>query len=115
MNIRLNNIRVYAHHGCWPEEEIVGGEYAVDVRVDTDFNQASENDDLSLTVDYVKVRDIVYREMAVRSKLIEAVLARIVKSIRAEFPGATSVWVKVTKFNAPMRGQVESVSVEMEI
>jgi dihydroneopterin aldolase len=110
--INVNNIRAYANHGCWPEEEVVGGEYAVDVQVDFDFTEAAETDDLAKTVDYVRVRDIVYAEMAVRSKLIETVLMRMLHQIKKDFPGASRIWVKVTKYNAPMQGQVESVSVE---
>lgn len=113
--INVNNIRVYANHGCWPEEEVVGGEYAVDVQVDFDFSEAATRDELSKTVDYVTIRDIVYAEMAVRSKLIEAVLMRMLHQIKKDFPGASRIWCKVTKYNAPMQGQVESVSVEAEI
>lgn len=111
--IRLNNIRIYAHHGCWPEEEIIGGEYSVDVAIDFDFARAAASDDLTKTIDYVRVNEIVHRQMAIRAKLLENVLKRIAEALRLEFTGAKKIFVRVTKFNAPMSGQVESVSVEM--
>jgi dihydroneopterin aldolase len=112
--IRLNNIQAHGHHGCWAEEAVVGGEYRVDVALYCDFLESAITDDLSKTIDYVAVKNVVYREMAVRSKLIEQVLWRIIQSLRADFPRCTKVWARITKINAPMGHQVESVSVEME-
>ncbi len=111
--IRLNNIMVHANHGCWPEEEKIGGDYRVDVEIHTDFMLAAISDDLKSTVDYVVVKEIVYREMAIRSKLIEAVAYRIRESLLTEIKNVHSAKVIVTKINAPMGGQVESVSVEI--
>jgi dihydroneopterin aldolase len=66
--ISVNHISVYAHHGCWDEEAVIGGEYSVDVCMTTDFTRAAETDDLSGTIDYVVVKEIVYREMAITFK-----------------------------------------------
>ena len=112
--IRLNTVRVYAHHGCWDEEAIIGGDYTVDVALHLDFTEAAKNDDLSKTVDYVRVKEIIYEEMAIRAKLIENVLDRMIVRLKTEFLQCDKIWVKITKINAPMGGQVENVSVEME-
>jgi dihydroneopterin aldolase len=114
MRIQLNNIQVFANHGCWKEEEIIGGEFRVDVWIDGPFEQSATNDDLHLTVDYVEVKEIVYSEMQNRAKLIETVLVSMHKTMKAKFPLATQIVIRVTKINAPMGGQVENVSVEME-
>jgi dihydroneopterin aldolase len=92
--IRLNTIRVYAHHGCWKEEAIIGGDYTVDVALHLDFSEAAKNDDLSKTVDYVRVKEMVYEEMAVRAKLIENVLDRIVVRLKSGYvlPKLTRLW-----------------------
>jgi dihydroneopterin aldolase len=111
--ITLNNIQVHAHHGCWEEEAIIGGDYRVDIIIATDFTLAAIGDDLSQTVDYVIVKEIVYREMAIRSKLIEHVAYRIREAMLNEIRGISGLKVIITKINAPMGGQVESVSVEM--
>lgn len=112
--IRLNAIRVYAYHGCWQEEAIIGGDYTVDVALHLNFSEAGKTDDLSKTVDYVAVKEVVYQEMAIRSKLIEHVLDRIVVRLKSEFSQCTKIGVRVTKINAPMGGEVASVSVEAE-
>jgi dihydroneopterin aldolase len=76
--IEVNGIKIYAYHGCLPEEEKIGGHYSVDVMLNTNFSVAAEEDDLLKTVDYLKVNKIVVEEMAVRSKLIESVGQRII-------------------------------------
>ncbi|MFN5621450.1 MAG: dihydroneopterin aldolase [Flavobacteriales bacterium] len=112
--ITINNMRMHAYHGCWEEEAIIGGDYIVDVALELDFSAAAIGDDLSQTADYVLVREIVYREMAVRAKLIETVAHRINDALKGARPMVDSVGVRITKVNAPMGGQVESVSVEVK-
>lgn len=111
--INVNGIRVYAYHGCLPEESIIGGEYVVDVTVETDFSHAEETDELRDTVDYCVIHDAVKAEMAIRSKLIEHVARRIGNKLRAAYPGVNSFRVRVTKINPPMNGAVQSVNVEI--
>jgi dihydroneopterin aldolase len=114
MKIQLNNIQVRAHHGCWKEEEVIGGDYRVDVWIEGAFEVSAETDDLEKTIDYVAVKELVYAEMKVRAKLIETVLVRMHTAMKLRFPNANSVGIRLTKINAPMGHQVESVSVEME-
>jgi 7,8-dihydroneopterin aldolase/epimerase/oxygenase len=115
MNHKINveGIRLYGYHGCLPEEGRVGQEYNVDVYIDTDFSEASQTDELSKTVDYCAVYGIVKREMSIRSNLIEHVARRIKESLLKEIPLIMAVRVKVTKFNPPMNGNVDRVSVEI--
>jgi dihydroneopterin aldolase len=111
--ITINNMRMHAYHGCWEEEAIIGGDYVVDVALTLDFSGAAAGDDLTQTADYVLVREIVYHEMAIRAKLIETVAHRIKNKLIEALPMVENVWVRITKVNAPMGGQVESVSVEV--
>lgn len=111
--ITVNSIRVHAYHGCLPEEAVIGGDYLVDVKIKTDFYLAEKNDDLSKTVDYCDVYEIVKREMKIRSKLIEHAAARIGDALRAEIPQIEKVRVRVTKIAPPMNGDVASVTVEV--
>jgi len=60
--ISLENIRVYAHHGCLKEERTIGSEYLVGVTVNADLSIASVSDNLSDTIDYVHINHIVKEE-----------------------------------------------------
>jgi 7,8-dihydroneopterin aldolase/epimerase/oxygenase len=112
--ILVNGIRVYAYHGCLPEEAKIGGEYVVDVVIDMDFSKAAANDELADTVDYCVVYDVVKAEMAIRSKLIEHVAQRILIALRKSYPAVNLFSVKVAKINPPMNGAVDNVAVVIE-
>lgn len=111
--INVNGIRVYAYHGCLPEEGIIGGEYVVDVRITGKFDAAEVSDELVDTVDYCVVFETVKREMAIRSKLIEHVAKRIIVGLRSDYPSVEKFEVKVTKINPPMNGDVRAASYEI--
>ena len=112
--ININNIKLYAYHGCLEEEAKIGSNYIVDVSIETDFSEAAKTDDLSKTIDYVEVYEIVKKEMAIRSKLIEHVAKRIQDHLFSKFKTASKIKVQVTKINPPMNGDVGIVSVVVE-
>lgn len=112
--IRLQNIRVYAFHGCLPEESKIGSDYRVDLEVKTDLRKSSSSDQLTDTVDYVLLNRIVCDEMAIRSNLLEHVAHRIVVRIFNDIPEVARIKLAVSKLNPPIGGDVESVTVELE-
>jgi 7,8-dihydroneopterin aldolase/epimerase/oxygenase len=109
--ICVEGIKLYAYHGCMSEESLIGGNYVVDVTVQANLDKPSKSDRLNDTIDYVIISEIVQREMAIPSKLIEHVAKRIYKSLKETFPQAESLKVKVTKLNPPIPGEVEKVSI----
>ena len=109
--INVTGIQLYAYHGCLEEEAKIGGNYIVDVKIETDFMEAQVEDDLSKTVDYVAVYNIVRERMAIRSKLIEHAAALIAAGLIKQIPAIQHVEVRVTKLNPPMNGAVKEVSV----
>jgi dihydroneopterin aldolase len=112
--IEINGIKLYAFHGCLHEEEKIGGNYVVDVMLNTNFSSAALSDNLNETIDYVDVNRIVGEEMAIRSKLIEHVGQRIIKRLKHELPSIETVSVKVTKLSPPINGDVDSVAISIE-
>ena len=75
--IQVNNIKLYANHGCLEEEAKIGSWYRVDVQVSANLDKSSVTDNLNDTVDYVHLNHIVKEEMGIRSKLLEEVARRI--------------------------------------
>ncbi len=109
--IKVENIKVYAFHGCLEEEGRIGSEYSLDVTVTADLSTSAVTDDLKDTVDYVLLNAIVTEEMAKRSKLLETVAQRILDSIFKKSPLVTFAEVKLSKINPPIGGNVEKVSI----
>lgn len=109
--IEVNGIQLYAFHGCLEEEGRIGGHYIVDVSLTTDFTSAALTDDLTQTVDYVDINQIVAEEMAIRSKLIEHVGQRISRRIFQELKAIEKLKVKITKLCPPINGDVQNVAI----
>ena len=113
--VKVENIRVYAYHGCLKEETAIGSEYRVDVQVNANLSKASISDDLSDTVDYVHINHIVKEEMKVPSKLLEHVAQRIINRVFLEIPLVSKTKVSVSKINPPIGGDVECVSIKLKL
>ncbi|TLP80733.1 dihydroneopterin aldolase [Maribacter sp. ACAM166] len=113
--VLLENIKAYAHHGCLPQETNIGSDYLVNVSVKTNLSKASTSDQLKDTVDYVHINKIVKQEMAIPSKLLEHVAKRIIDRIFIELPSVEKSKVSVSKINPPINGDVEKVTVTLEL
>lgn len=112
--VSINNLKVYAYHGCLPEEAMVGTNYRIDMDIHIDFEQAAIEDNLDLTADYVVIAQLIKEEMAVRSKLIETVARRIILRTRETYPKAEKIKITIYKINPPAEADLHSVSVSME-
>lgn len=111
--ITINDMRFYAHHGCFEQERAIGTYFRVDLAFETDTSRAEVSDNIVDTVSYLDVYQVVKREMEKPSNLLEHVARRVGEEVKHEFPAVTSVNVKVSKLNPPLGGQMESVSVEV--
>ena len=111
--IKVENIRVYAHHGCLKEETKIGSEYRVDLKVTADLQPSAMSDKLSDTVDYVLLNRIIKEEMQVASYLLETVAKRILNRIFSEEKLVKKATVWVSKLNPPIGGDVQKVTIEM--
>lgn len=107
--IQVNNIKIYAFHGCLEEEAKIGSDYRVDLEIRADLTKSSISDELVDTVDYVHLNYIVKEEMAIRSKLLEEVAKRILDRILGELAMVKRATVSVAKINPPIGGNVEEV------
>lgn len=107
--IQVNNIKLYAYHGCLEEEAKIGSWYRVAVEVKADLKKSATTDNLKDTVDYVHLNLIVKEEMAIRSKLLEEVAQRILDRFFKEIPLIKKAKIEVAKINPPIGGNVEEV------
>ncbi|TMM30549.1 dihydroneopterin aldolase [Polaribacter aestuariivivens] len=107
--IKVNNIKLFANHGCLSEEEKIGSEYRVDVEVKASLKKSAKTDNLADTVDYVHLNQIVKEEMAIRSELLEHVAQRILDRFFREIRMIRRATVSVSKINPPIGGNVEEV------
>ena len=111
--IILRNLSFRANHGVNPQEQIVGNEFYIDLRLKVNIEEPASSDDLANTVSYADVYQSVKSEMDEISKLLEHVGARICKRLLHDFPLIEEVELKINKRNPPMGADVESACVEL--
>ena len=109
--IQVNNIKIYAFHGCLDEEAKIGSEYRVDLEITANLQKSSKTDELIDTVDYVHLNYIIKEEMAIRSKLLEHVAQRIIDRVFKELARVKKAKISVAKINPPIGGNVEDVKI----
>ena len=114
-NIFINGLRLYAFHGVLSQERQVGGEFIVDLRAHYNIYKATETDRVEDTISYADLCDIVKREMAQPSALLEHVAGRIAKTVIQTYPTVESVWLRLTKVNPPMGADSSGAGVELEV
>ncbi len=112
--IKVENIRVFAHHGCLKEETKIGSSYRVDLQVEANLQPSAKSDSLSDTVDYVFLNRIIKEEMNKPSYLLETVCRRILNRIFNEDKLVKKATVWVSKLNPPIGGDVECVTIKMK-
>jgi len=111
--IKVENIRVYAFHGCLKEEGKIGSDYSVNVKVKANLQESSKTDLLRDTIDYVLLNKIVREEMDKPSHLLETVAKRILKRVFIEDKLVIKTTVCISKLNPPIGGDVEKVTIKM--
>lgn len=115
VEISVNRIKVYAYHGCQPQERVVGTDFYVTVSAIVEVEASAWRDDrLEGTADYSRFVSITRREMAVPSNLLEHVAARIASSVLNECPSVQKVSVSIEKVNPPLGVLCQGVSVKIE-
>ena len=98
--LQINDLRVWANHGWYPEERKIGGEYRIDVTMGLKLPEKSL--ELTDTVDYQIVVEHIHEVMRREFRLIEESGREIYKTIHTNFSNVTSLQVSIEKLNIPI-------------
>jgi dihydroneopterin aldolase len=107
INVALEGAEFYAYHGYYPEEQVIGTHFLVDVKVGFYAEIDVEKDNLSHTVNYEVLYAIVEEEMKHTRKVIESVAQAILNRITAEFIFIETAIVTIKKQRPPFRGPLK--------
>ena len=111
--IRVKNIKIFAYHGVIQEEQNLGQNFEIDVVLGIRKNQAGISDDLSKTVDYSKVYNLVVDIFTKKTyKLIETLAEKISQKLLS-FDNVENVKIKIRKPSVPINGQLDFVEIEI--
>ena len=106
-------MKFYAFHGVFPQENLVGAYYYLDLKLKTNFTYAAETDELEDTVSYADIFTAVKEEMAIPSKLLEHVCQRIASRIFHDFPTIEAIDIRLYKENPPMGACARNIGIEV--
>lgn len=114
--IEIKGMKFFAYHGFYPEEQVKGNHFEVDIILTVDFLKAAQSDNITHTVNY----ELVYKLCAKlvlesRRKLMETLCLSIAQETLKLDQDVRKVKVRVSKLTPPLPGQVERFTVEMSL
>jgi dihydroneopterin aldolase len=104
--IELKNMVFHARHGVLEQEKKVGNTFTVSLKLYLDLSIAGQSDHLKDTLNYAEVFEIVKKEMAVPSNLLEHVASRIIQTIKHAFPRIVKIQIRLAKMRPPVNGEM---------
>lgn len=111
----LADARFFAYHGFYPQEQVLGTAFRVDIEVTFDRELGGQDEeDLGRTVNYAVLYDIANQEMNQPRKLLETVAEAILLKIKSQFTFVDHIQVRITKEHPPFGGDVAKARVSME-
>jgi len=113
--IHLEDLEFTAFHGVYEKEKNLGNKFLVNVWLDAEVNEdAYLDDDLSGTLNYEIIFNIVKEEIKIPSDLLEHAVYRIAKKIEMEVVGVSNYKIELKKLSPPFDGKAGGVSVVLE-
>jgi len=110
--VALKEVKCYAFHGFYPEEQLIGTHFSVDVEVA--FLPADETEDLQKTVNYEVINSIILEEMKNTQKLLETVVKHMLNKVLTIYPFLLSASVGIKKNHPAMLGEVGHSFVQLK-
>lgn len=112
--IRIENLKIYAYHGVYAEENEIGQDFYVNAVLYTDTRKAGSEDALTLSTDYGEVCHFINDFLKIHTfKLIETMAEKATEQVLLHFPLLKAVDLEIRKPQAPIGLPFESVSVKI--
>ena len=115
LEIVLEEMRFYAHHGVLEQERLVGNNFTVNLTIGLNTYSSLYSDDLKDTINYAEVYNIVQREMNTPSALLERVLGRVVCKVFKQWPIIEWIDISLSKLNPPFTADIKGATVHLRM
>ncbi|MBK5242564.1 2-amino-4-hydroxy-6-hydroxymethyldihydropteridine diphosphokinase [Clostridium sp.] len=113
--IYIKDLEVYAHHGVFKEEKTLGQRFKISVELYLSLREAGITDDLTKTVHYGELCNLVEEEFKRESyDLIERATEKLAEFILLKYDLVQRVKVKIKKPWAPIGKPLQYVAVEID-
>jgi len=109
--IALKDVKCFALHGYYPEEQLTGTEFLVSIEVT--FYPSGDTEDLQRTVNYEILNTIIREEMASTKRLLESVVRNILDRTISTYPFVLTAVAGIKKMHPQMPGEVHHSFVQL--
>ncbi len=113
VEVELNGLSIYTHHGVSDAEQEIGQRLVIDVGFDVPDCDAVLTDRIEDTIDYAEVADIVALAATERSYRTLERLGNVIAERLMERFGCEQVTVRAAKPEPPIPLAIEEVAVEV--
>ena len=112
--IRIENLEVFANHGVFPEENVLGQKFLISAVLYTDTRRAGKTDDLTSSIHYGEGSQFINSYMRKHTyKLIERAAECLAEELLKSTAHLEKIELEVKKPWAPVGLPVEYVSVKI--
>lgn len=113
--IYIKDLEVFAKHGVFPEENVLGQKFLVSAALGTSTREAGQKDDLTKSIHYGEASHFISRFLKEHTfKLLEAAAEKLAEELLLKIDRLESVRLEIKKPWAPIGLPLETVSVEIE-
>jgi len=112
--IILSNLGFYGYHGVLEAEKVLGQKFFIDVELFLSTKEAGKSDDLTKSVSYADIYEII-KDITENKRfdLIEALAEAIAGEVLESYAMIKSIMVRVKKPEAPVNGIYDYFAVEI--
>lgn len=112
--IKIQNLEIFAHHGVFPEENVLGQKFIVTATLYTDTRTAGKTDELTASIHYGEISRQIEQFLTTHTfKLLERAAESLAEMLLLETPRLKKIELEIKKPWAPVGLPLETVSVEI--
>lgn len=112
--ITIKELEVFANHGVFPEENVLGQKFVISAILYTGTRKAGITDELSFSVHYGEVSHFIQKYLTQHTwKLLESAAEHLVQALLLEFPLIEKIDLEIQKPWAPIGLPLNTVSVSI--
>ena len=101
--IKIEGLEIFANHGVFPEENVLGQKFIVSVTLYTDTRKAGKTDELTASIHYGEVSAFITEFVKSHTyNLLERVAEELVEDMLQKFDGLEKVTLEIQKPWAPV-------------
>lgn len=110
--ITLEGMQFNAPIGYHPEEQMLGSDIEVSVKIATNSKSGNRADDIRETINYEDIYAIIKEVLSQHTRLLETAAEKIITALSGSYSEIVKVTVRIAKLNPPLSGRVNKVWVE---